>query len=99
MICRSAVKASLNLSEGVVGDGGFEEEEVQIYWRTSYTMVMMMVVMMVIVVMIAMTLIILKNKVTVMIVMVMIISWFEENEVQIYWIKTILILLATMVKV
>ena len=49
--------------------------------------------------MIAMRLIIMKNKVTVMIVMVMIISWFEENEVQIYWIKTILILLATMVKV
>ena len=45
-LCRSAVKASLNLSEGMVGDGGFEEEEVQIYWRTSYTMVMMMVVMM-----------------------------------------------------
>ena len=42
------MKASLNLSEGMVGDGGFEEEEVQIYWRTSYTMVMMMVVMMVV---------------------------------------------------
>ena len=83
-MCRSAVKASLNLSEGMVGDGGFEEEEeVQIYWRTSYTMVMMVMVMMVMVVMIAMRLIIMMNKVTVMIVMMMIISWFEENEVQI----------------
>ena len=51
------------------------------------------------VVMIAMRLIIMMNKVTVMIVMMMIISWFEENEAQIKWIKTILILLATMVKV
>lgn len=40
-LIRSAVKASLNLSEGMVGDGGFEEEEVQIYWRTSYTMVLL----------------------------------------------------------
>ena len=62
-MCRSAVKASLNLSEGMVGDGGFEEEEVQIYWRTSYTMVMMMVVMMVMAVMIAMRLVMAMNKV------------------------------------
>ena len=38
---RSAVKAALNSSEELVGDGGFDEEEkqIQIYWRTGNTMV------------------------------------------------------------
>ena len=39
---RSAVKAALNSSEELVGDGGFDEEEkqIQIYWRAGNTMVM-----------------------------------------------------------
>ena len=44
---RSAVKAALNSSEELVGDGGFDEEEkqIQIYWRTGNTMVTITIMM------------------------------------------------------
>ena len=42
------MKAALNSSEELVGDGGFEEEEkqIQIFWRAGNTMVMIMMKMM-----------------------------------------------------
>jgi len=42
-LIRSAVKAALNSSEELVGDGGFDEEEkqIQIYWRAGNTMVLL----------------------------------------------------------
>ena len=41
------MKAALNSSEELVGDGGFDEEEkqIQIYWRTGNTMVTIMIMM------------------------------------------------------
>ena len=41
------MKAALNSSEELVGDGGFDEEEkqIQIYWRTGNTMVTITIMM------------------------------------------------------
>ena len=41
------MKAALNSSEELVGDGGFDEEEkqIQIYWRTGNTMVTISIMM------------------------------------------------------